>query len=182
MPLPPFKYHPDPVKTGSIQSSDALCKCCGLSRGFVYTGAMFGPHDDLPRSLCPWCIADGSAHQKFDVQFTLVRNVGNYGDRQPVPEKVVEEVAYRTPGFTGWQEESWMTHCGDAAEFLGPASHADMVDYGEPLIQKLKKQARFRTEGQWEEFFMSLDGRNGCMVWVFRCRKCGELDCYLDFG
>jgi len=24
---------------------------------------------------------------------------------------VVEEVAYRTPGFSGWQQERWWTHC-----------------------------------------------------------------------
>ena len=182
MPLPQFAYHPDPVKTGSVEPSDIRCKCCGQSRGFIYTGQPYGPHDGLRRALCPWCIADGSAHQKFDAMFTPTRNIGDYGDRQPVPQRVVEEVAYRTPGFTGWQEESWIAHCGDAAEFLGPASYADVMGYGEPLVHKLKKQAGFRTESEWQEFLTSLDGKNGCIVWVFKCRKCGELDCYMDFA
>jgi uncharacterized protein len=183
MTLPEFTYHPDPLKTGSIEPSDLCCKCCGQNRGFIYKGTMFGPHDEeLRGALCPWCIADESAHTKFDVEFTLAENVGDFGDGQPVPQSVIEEVAYRTPGYMGWQEERWATHCGDAAEFLGSADYGDMLAYGVPLIQKLKRQAGFRDESDWLEFLKSLDRKEGCMVWVFRCRNCGELDCYLDFS
>ncbi|REJ66450.1 MAG: hypothetical protein DWQ31_14945 [Planctomycetota bacterium] len=33
MALPVFKYHPDPLDTGAIAASDAICACCGQSRG-----------------------------------------------------------------------------------------------------------------------------------------------------
>ena len=29
MELPAFKYHPDPVATGSVLRSEAECCCCG---------------------------------------------------------------------------------------------------------------------------------------------------------
>lgn len=32
-PLPTFKYHPDPVKSGSIQESETECLCCERQRG-----------------------------------------------------------------------------------------------------------------------------------------------------
>lgn len=32
-----------------------------------------------------------------------------------VPLHIVEEITRRTPGFTGWQQESWLYHCGDGA-------------------------------------------------------------------
>ncbi|WP_433353169.1 CbrC family protein [Micromonospora saelicesensis] len=31
----------------------------------------------------------------------------------------------RTPGFTGWQHESWLHHYGDGAAPLGPAGYRD---------------------------------------------------------
>jgi hypothetical protein len=37
-PLPSFRYHPDPVATGSIEPSDAVCRCCGRARGYIYAG------------------------------------------------------------------------------------------------------------------------------------------------
>ncbi|MDQ1046064.1 uncharacterized protein CbrC (UPF0167 family) [Streptomyces sp. V4I2] len=40
-PLPAFPYHPDPVSTGSVAPSNAPCGCCGLRRGYAYTGPVF---------------------------------------------------------------------------------------------------------------------------------------------
>ena len=40
-PLPIFKYHPDPLKTGSIKPSSAECACCGTSRGYIYAGPVY---------------------------------------------------------------------------------------------------------------------------------------------
>ncbi|MCK5338820.1 MAG: CbrC family protein, partial [Bacteroidales bacterium] len=33
MDLPKFKYHPDPLKSGSIVRSENECECCGKKRG-----------------------------------------------------------------------------------------------------------------------------------------------------
>jgi uncharacterized protein len=120
--LPAFRYHPDPLATGSIQASDGVCVCCKRARGFVYTGPVYA-EDDLDDVLCPWCIADGSAHERFDAEFADADDVGGGSD---VPRNVVDEVAFRTPGFTGWQQERWKTHCGDAAAYLGQADTSDL--------------------------------------------------------
>ncbi|WP_274521918.1 CbrC family protein [Burkholderia pyrrocinia] len=37
--LPAFRYHPDPLATGSVIRSDARCVCCGDARGYVYAGS-----------------------------------------------------------------------------------------------------------------------------------------------
>ena len=34
--LPRFRYHPNPMETGSVIASDARCVVCGEARGFVY--------------------------------------------------------------------------------------------------------------------------------------------------
>lgn len=37
-PLPLFRYHADPVATGSVAVSDNECVCCEQARGYIYTG------------------------------------------------------------------------------------------------------------------------------------------------
>src|SRR5262245_60801263 len=75
MELPVFRYHPDPVRTGSIQPSDNECVCCRKRRGHIYMGPVFA-EPELDESLCPWCISDGSAHETFDAEFTDASMVG----------------------------------------------------------------------------------------------------------
>src|SRR5258708_36802594 len=110
MELPFFKYHPDPIATGSIRPSDTTCVVCGQSNGFVYIGPVYcvGEYTDC---ICPWCIANGTAHEKLDAEFTDLAGIGNCqncGGR--VSQEISEEVAYRTPGFSGWQQQRWFTH------------------------------------------------------------------------
>ena len=113
MELPGFRYHPYPLATGSVVESDATCAACGKTRGYVYTGPVY--MQDEPEALCPWCIADGTAAETFGAELT------DFGVGVPddVPREVLEELAFRTPGFSGWQQEHWLYHCGDAAEFHG---------------------------------------------------------------
>jgi uncharacterized protein len=114
-PLPVFRYHPDPIRTGSIAPSGKECCCCGQSRGYIYTLAPYTEEDIEEESICPWCIADGSAHKKLGAEF-----IDSQGIPDEVPEKVVEELVERTPGYASWQGEEWRACCDDAAAFLGP--------------------------------------------------------------
>ena len=115
--LPVFRYHPDPVATEVFQTSAGECRCCGRARGVIYVGPVHAD-DRLAERLCPWCIADGSAARTFDAVFTELGADVPSG----VPGQVLEELATRTPGFTGWKHEHWLYHCDDAAAYLGLAS------------------------------------------------------------
>jgi len=120
--LPSFRYHPDPLATGSVVRSEDACTVCGQARGFGYDGPVFSAeHDDEP--ICPWCIADGSAHERFDAEFT------DYTELEEVPREVLDEVTQRTPGFSGWQQEHWLAHCGDACAFVGRDDEGDTSTY-----------------------------------------------------
>lgn len=140
MELPDFKYHPDPITTGSIRQSDAVCVCCGQVRGYIYIGPVYAV-DELNEQICPWCIASGDAHERFDATFVDPAGVGDYGSWEPVPREVVEEVTSRTPGFTGWQQERWWTHCGDAAEFLGPVGREGAEQRGPEFLAAIRTEA-----------------------------------------
>src|SRR5215831_4238076 len=99
--LPAFRYHPDPVGTGFVAPASTACAVCGRQRGFIYTGPVYAV-DDLQRKVCPWCVADGSAAERFDATFT------DAGTPADVPAPVTEEIIRRTPGFTAWQQEHWL--------------------------------------------------------------------------
>jgi len=74
----------DPITTGSIVRSEKKCEVCGAVRGFVYDGPSYGLRE--LESVCPWCIADGSAHLKFGVEFVGKTGVGSCREWESVPE------------------------------------------------------------------------------------------------
>jgi len=177
MELPHFKYHPNPISTGSIVPSAEVCPVCGESRGFAYDGIPYGSNE--LEHICPWCIADGTAHEKFEVEFTDTEGVGGYGRWEKVPTKVIEEVAFRTPGFDSWQQEHWFTHCGDAAEFLGPMGKEDLEQMGPEAIEVIRAESG-QQGADWEYYFSKLDRESTATAYLFRCRHCGQLGGYSD--
>ncbi|HEV8367546.1 MAG TPA: CbrC family protein [Pyrinomonadaceae bacterium] len=179
MDLPTFKYHPDPLATGSIEPSSQECLACGQARGFIYKGLPYA-EQELIDAFCPWCIADGKAHEQFGAEFVDAAGVGGYGLWQPVSDEIVGEVAYRTPGFIGWQQEKWFTHCRDAGEFLGRAGKGELLAFGSEAIRAIKEEIGFEDK-EWEEYFASLDKEGEPTAYIFRCRHCGALGGYSDF-
>lgn len=178
MKLPTFKYHPDPIATGSIESSNVECRACGQARGFIYKGPLYA-EEELLDVICPWCIADGTAHEKFDAEFVDAAGVGGYGQWQEVAPEIVDEVAYRTPGFCGWQQEKWFTHCGDVGEFLGAAGREEVESFGPEAMAAIEKEAGLSGE-EWGEYLRALDKGSGPTAYIFRCRHCGALGGYSD--
>jgi uncharacterized protein len=179
MRLPSFRYHPDPIATGSFVESDSECVCCGERRGYVYSGPVHAT-EELTDSLCPWCIANGDAHSRFDAEFVDAAAVGDHGSWEQVSRDVVEEVAYRTPGFTGWQQERWWTHCGDAAQFLGPAGASEVLSHGSRTLEFLRVDLGWEGE-QFDEYVRTLDANGEPTAYLFRCRHCGAVGGYSDF-
>jgi uncharacterized protein len=179
MALPVFKYHPDPVATGHVIESDTECACCGTVRGFIYTGPVYAV-EEYNEQICPWCIADGSAHEKLDASFTDEDGIGGGGMWDEVPEEIVQEVAFRTPGFCGWQQEQWWTHCGDAAQFLGRAGRKELLAFGPQAVTAIQESAGLSDGPEWEQFLSALDREGSPTAYVFRCTKCGELGGYQD--
>jgi uncharacterized protein CbrC (UPF0167 family) len=75
MTLPKFRYHPDPIASGSIVGSNEPCRGCGNARGYVYAGPIYS-EAERDEQLCPWCIADGSAHGEFHALFADAERFG----------------------------------------------------------------------------------------------------------
>jgi uncharacterized protein len=177
MDLPQFKYHPDPLKTGSIVASDAVCEVCGQARGFLYGGPIYCESE--PAAVCPWCIADGYAHTKLQAEFIDRDSIGG-GDWGSVRAEIADEIAFRTPGFLGWQQERWFTHCSDGAEFVGPMGKQEILQAGADAVQIIRDESGYDSE-EWEEYFDSLSAEQGpATAYLFKCRHCGKLGGYSD--
>lgn len=175
MALPTFKYHPDPLATGSIKPSSDPCDCCGQQRGYAYTGAFYtAVRDEL--SICPWCIASGDAAQKYR---------GSFSDDHPLvqaglSEDVVREVTQRTPGYNSWQQEVWLTHCNDACEFHGDTEPAELRAIGWEAASDLFDDGGLDATS-WAEFTRYYEKGGDPAVYKFVCRHCRKtlygMDC-----
>jgi hypothetical protein len=178
MDLPIFRYHPDPIASGSIVVSAAVCVCCNARRGFIYTGPAYC-EAELSDVLCPWCIADGSAHETFDAHFADPARLPD-----GIAREVIEEVAYRTPGFSAWQAEKWLTCCGDAAAFLEPIGIAELrASYPQiegALMTYIVHELGI-SGGAAVRVLQALDRDQGPTAYVFACRHCDAKPAYVDY-
>jgi len=157
-PLPTFRYHPDPVASGSFERSPGRCPYCGLERTYVYIGPVYAIEE--PDPPCPACIADGSFAARFDAEFT---------DPDPLDgldADIIDEITRRTPGFSGWQQEQWMLHCGDAAAFIGPVGFDELQDHPQAL-------ASLRSQEGSDDWLPALSRDGSPTGYLFRCRHCG---------
>jgi len=173
--LPTFRYHPNPVATGNFKESDKVCVCCGEARGYIYTGSVYA-RERLRDSICPWCIADGSAARKFRALFSDSEPLVQSG----VPEETIEEVTTRTPGYNSWQQEIWLSCCKDACEFHGDAPRQELLALqGEGLVKTLAEW--HWNEKNWPQFVQYYKPGGNPAVYKFVCRHCGKTMYGVDF-
>ena len=171
MELPPFRCHPDPLKTGSIVPSTSACSCCGMARGFAYKGPAYGRDDRCP--ICPWCIADGSAHARLGLHFTHPSTL------EELPRQVQEEVAFRTPGFMGWQEQRWQVCCGDAAAFMGFIGEKEIRALGQE-VEEAVGRVHALSGAKLDRYISLLHVDSNAFAVLFRCHHCGRYLAYED--
>lgn len=178
MNIPTFRYHPDPLATGSIVVSEVICRSCERARGYIYAGPVYA-REDLDEEICPWCIADGSAASQFEANFVVPDAIGDFGRWASVSEAVVKEISTRTPGFNGWQQERWWTHCGDGAEYLGTAGQKELMTTWSLALDRIRAESGYGPD-QWASYFEDLDAQGSPTAYIFRCRHCSELGGYSD--
>ena len=177
MSLPAFKYHPDPLSSGSVVPSPGSCSCCGKARGHVYAGPVYADIE-LEDALCPWCIADGSAHRRFDALF-----VDSEAFPDGVPSSSVELISQQTPGFNAWQGEHWPACCGDATAFIGPFGITELRarDYRlESLLMPHIVHTMGVSGSAATRLLSSLNREHGPTAYLFRCLVCDADRFHID--
>ena len=195
MQLPYFKYHPDPISTGSIKKSNRTCESCEEQRGFIYTGSFYSKHS--LNDICPWCIASGFAADKYDGSFIsqidLVQVIDTREPKRGMSKFFLslfsvngsnsdkslranwrEELFYRTPGFSSYQEEIWLSCCDTPCEFRGLATVDDFRK-----ISEEEKLRLFQNSSVCAEYLEELqEGENETKhdyYFKFVCASCNEI-------
>lgn len=169
--LPFFKYHPDPLKTGSFRVSDSpiVCPCCGKKNLIIYEGPFYSTAD--PYGICPDCIASGAAAEKFDGEFQDSESTDGVDD----PAKL-DELTRRTPGYCGWQQEYWRAHCGDFCAFLGYVGYDDLKRMG--LLDEILDDPDI---ADYREYLPGLTRDGSVQGDLFQCLHCGKHLLHIDF-
>lgn len=115
----------------------------------------------------------------FDAEFTDV----GCGMPDDVPAEVLVEVAKRTPGFAGWQQERWLYHCGDGAAFLGRAGYPELKDLPDALDDVRQENIEFGwSDAEIGEYQQNLDAEGEATAYLFRCRHCSRHLAYTDMS
>jgi uncharacterized protein len=141
--------------------------------GDIYTGSVHAD-TDLNDALCPWCIADGSAHRRFGAEFVDLFD-GN------VPKAMEEEVRFRTPSYTPWQQICWHVCCGEPAEYWGMADKLSIRPEWAGAIPSIRAQIKPADDRELEAYLGSLSTDRGPSAYVFRCKTCRQLYAHTDF-
>lgn len=189
-PLPVFKYHPRPLETGAFSDDKIVtCNCCEQSTNVYYSGPFYCAED--VDALCPWCIADGSAAKKFDGSFqddgsidgvkALYDDEGELtGFENPWPQESTVTLTQRTPGYHGWQQEYWLSHCNDFCAFIGYVGWQDIAD---KVDQFADLDADCLHAGiDIDDLQEALRADGDCQGYLFRCLDCGKLRLWVDFS
>lgn len=176
MKLPTFRYHPDPIASGAVSKKPGTCICCNKNVEYLYVASAYSIHD-LRGKVCPWCIADGSAHEKLDVVFSDSMPLSDEG----VPEQVIAEVTQRTPGYISWQQEEWLSHCNDACAFLGDATPETVRNMTPEEMAPLIEDHGV-DESWFSELAQHYQPGGEPAIYHFRCLHCGANRFGMDYG
>jgi uncharacterized protein len=168
--LPTFIYHLDPVRNDVIAASHGVCVCCGRARGFLYVGPAFTTSEEVDDNICPWCIADGSAALKYDVEFADSRSLLKAG----ITRAVVDQVTKRTPGYFCRQSDNWQSHCKDACTYHGDATVEDIANATRTSVEAWKAEYNM-NEDDWNVFADGYQPKSHAAFYKFVCRHCGEV-------
>lgn len=177
MTLPRFRYHPDPVASGSVAASPNVCQCCGAARGYIYRGPVYA-EQELEDAICPWCIADGTAAAKFDAQFLDEEALDTEASQE-----IYDELCRRTPGYNSWQSEQWPMCCNDATAFLAPVGLTELRrDFREregPLLSHILYEMKISGRAG-PNLLESLHRDAGPTAYLFECLHCRRPHFHVD--
>ena len=174
--IPGFRYHPNPIATGNVEPSDTVCISCGQNRGYIYTGPVYAK-GNLRESICPFCIADGSAAKKYNAIFSDDYPLIKVG----ISEEIIDEVTKRTPGYISWQQEVWLTCCEDACEFHGDAPKSELRNLDEETLERFLSEIEWSAE-EWKEFVPHYEPGCNPAIYKFKCRHCKLTHYGMDFN
>ncbi|MBY0597819.1 CbrC family protein [Bacillus bingmayongensis] len=175
--LPSFKYNKNPLGLLVIREADGMCPVCRRKTGYVYDGPFYTTFDEEEtENICPWCIANGFAAQKFDGEF-------NYsGEHMDVQNKeYTDELFYRTPSYFSWQGEYWLSHCNDYCAIIDEVGWKEIAHLEHELNDDIEKIINKKKITR-EDFKGMLYKKGHFTGYLFQCVHCSKHRLYVDMS
>jgi len=114
----------------------------------------------------------------FDAEFTD----GPVGAPTGVPASVVDELCGRTLGYTCWQQDRWLYHCGDGCAFLGAVGRAELDAHPDALQSSAESMTAWGSEeGDVNAYIDSLSRTGSPTAYLFASIRCGARLAFSDF-
>ncbi|MEI0485427.1 CbrC family protein [Brachyspira intermedia] len=173
--IPKFKYVDDNIVKNFFEKKDnkVLCKCCEKETDLVYYTI---PHcEDNIKPLCPECIANGKAAEKFNCDF-----IDEPFDSDNIIEnrdEKIEELTKRTPEYSAWQQPYYPNHCDDFCKFISYVGYKELKERN--LLDKIIISFD-NDEDSVREYIEDLEIEGNFQGYLFECLKCGQLILHTD--
>ncbi len=174
--LPFFRYHPDPLETGAFSWTDSAvsCDCCGKSVQVYYDGPFYSVENI--NYLCPECISNGKAALKYDGEFQDEYSLEDGVDS----EEKLDELIHRTPGYSGWQQEYWRTHCNDYCAFIGYVGYRELKHM--KLVDEILEDPVLNQQyAEPEELLKTVVNGGSVQGYLFQCLHCKKHLLWMDY-
>lgn len=178
MELPKFKYSPNAYTLDLFEEEEGTCSVCNENRELKYSSSFYSIEE--PEYICPWCIADGKASEKFDGEFNDYCGIEGVSPdpndaESTIPKELLLEITNKTPSYNSWQQEVWLTHCNEPCAFTGYADAATI----EPIIDELIED--IEDNGYDPEEIKDNLSKDGSLVgYLFQCINCGQQRLHVD--
>jgi len=179
MELPKFKYSPNAYELDLFDKVEGTCSVCEEKRNLKYNSSFYSV--DQPDYICPWCIANGKAAEKYDGEFNDYCGIEgvspNPNDPKPtIPKGMLTEICTKTPSYSSWQQELWLSHCNEPCAFIGYADNKTI----EPILDELKNDIE-NNIGYDPDLIKKHLTKDGHLVgYLFKCIKCDKHRLHAD--
>ena len=174
MKLPIFKYNPYPIKLDVIIEKETICPVCEKKQNYVYEGSFFS--EEEVRGICPWCIADGSAAKKYNGEFQDVASCDEVDE-----EEYLNELIYRNPGYIGWQQEYWLSHCGDFCSIIDYVGWKEIKHLENELMDDISRICK-EYQMSIQDFKNTLFNKGDFQGYLFQCNCCKQHRLHVDMS
>ena len=175
---PIFKYHPHAYQLNIFLEESGICSVCNEPRELKYNCSFYSIEE--PDYICPWCIANGDASQKYEGEFNDYCGIeGISADpnlaSHPINQDAILEICTKTPSYHSWQQEVWLSHCNEPCRFIAYANSKML----QPIFEEIKSDVE--DCGYPVEIIQNhLHEAGDLMGYLFQCVHCQQHRLHID--
>jgi uncharacterized protein len=167
-----FKYHPNVWEQNVFSKREdgelEICQCCRKQTEY-FVETMYCEEDI--NCICPKCIANGDAAEKFNGDFIQDAEINKVSDKNKI-----DELLKRTPGYFSWQGEHWLACCNDFCAYIGDVGTEELETMGiaDEVFEEYDELNEYENA---REYLVKAGSMAG---YLFKCLHCGKYHIWVD--